>query len=220
MGEHADNLTDDGIASLFSDEWDGEEPDWDAVLDLMDPDSHTHPRSHPMPAPKVRPLNPDALALLETLLHTPDRAECPICGEVGFWDNRNDPKRPEKAPHWKCKNKDCPGATPLKGKRPYGVWLPDDYVEPQQAPSKRLPPPPRAEVPGHDPEAPLIGDGGLDGPEGDGEAIPAAMSTRREVYFALARQVAAFQAELGKEYEMPFDASSVNAMTFSIFNQR
>lgn len=43
---------------------------------------------------------------------------------------------------------------------------------------------------------------------------------REDAYFALARKVAAFQAELAREHETGFDLASINAMTFSIFNQR
>lgn len=43
---------------------------------------------------------------------------------------------------------------------------------------------------------------------------------KMESYFALARQVAEFQAELGRTHEMPWDGQSVNAMTFSIWNTR
>lgn len=46
------------------------------------------------------------------------------------------------------------------------------------------------------------------------------LEARFNAYTQLARKVTAFQSDLAKEYELPFDASSVNAMTFSIWNQR
>lgn len=44
--------------------------------------------------------------------------------------------------------------------------------------------------------------------------------SKAEQYFALARQVADFQAEIGNAKECPFDLASINAMTFSIWNSR
>lgn len=181
-----------------------------------------------MAAPRQKPLNPDAQALLDTLLADPAKATCPICDEQGFYDNRDDPKRPEKAPHFKCKNKDCPGATPLKAKRPYGVWLPDDYVAPPKLVGKRIAPPP-TQVPGEGPpahhrevplpeeeNAPLQGELGALTPV----TISTPMRAKMDSYFAVAREVAAFQKELCTLHDMPFDGSSVNAMSFSIFNGR
>lgn len=64
-------------------------------------------------------------------------------------------------------------------------------------------------------------------PEGAPDA-PASLTTAQvaqqrldanvEVYFALARKVAAFQAELSAAHEAPFDCASINSMTFSIWN--
>ena len=71
-----------------------------------------------------------------------------------------------------------------------------------------------------DEDAPFLG--GLDGPEGDcgSDALSMPMRAKRDIYFALARDVAAFQAELSKQHDFPIDGSSVQAMTFSIFNGR
>lgn len=184
-----------------------------------------------MAAPHNKAMNPDAQALLEQLLANPAKAECPICAGVGFWDNRADPKRPEKAPHWKCKNKDCVGATPMKAKRPYGVWLPDDYEDAPAPQSRRaamgLPanaaaaqrevPPPKDED---------FHDMMRDTPPAEDyptKQPPVAPTVRRmDEYFDLARKVAAFQAEVSKASKdgIPYDFSSVNAMTFSIWNTR
>ena len=46
------------------------------------------------------------------------------------------------------------------------------------------------------------------------------VTDREAEYLALAGRVAAFQDALGKQYEMPWDGASVNAMTFSIWNKR
>lgn len=52
---------------------------------------------------------------------------------------------------------------------------------------------------------------------GQPEGITGQTHSPREVaYFALALRVAAFQAEVGKQHQCPFDLQSVNAMTFSI----
>ena len=48
------------------------------------------------------------------------------------------------------------------------------------------------------------------------------MTTRKKflAYTALAREVAIFQAEISKRHDMPFDGSSLNAMTYSIWGLR
>lgn len=170
-----------------------------------------------MAAPHMKPLNPDQQALLDQLLLDPAAAVCPICGKTGFWDNRDDPKRPEKAPHWKCKNKDCPGATPLKGRRPYGVWLPDNYAMPYQqphAPSKRLPPPPvgRTVVPGHAPDAPSA----VEAAGGQPEAItPDVIFV---AYFDTMQSVAERMAAIGRELDLaPPEFGAIQAATFSVY---
>ena len=123
---------------------------------------HTHPRKRKMPAPSVRPLNPDHQRLIDDLLANPATAMCPICGQRGFWDNREG-KKNQKSPDWKCKNKACVGATPMKRKDPYAVWLPDGYASAPPAPSKRLQSPNDA-PPAFHTEVPLPDD-----PDGAGE---------------------------------------------------
>ncbi len=178
-----------------------------------------------MSAPKVRPLNPDFVALLDQLLADPMKAVCPICGETSFWDNR-DSKPSETSPDFKCRNKSCVGATPMKRKSPYAVWIPDGYVSVATQPSKRLPAPPATNqrlptvVPGGDemwPDDPQDFPAALEGEVAEGGLPPYSWEAP---YFALARRVAAFQSEIAKQYEAPFDLASINAMTFSIWNKR
>lgn len=76
----------------------------------------------------VKQMNPDHQRLVDDLLANPATAMCPICGQRGFWDNRQGKNNP-KSPDWKCKNKACVGATPMKRKDPYAVWLPEGYTD-------------------------------------------------------------------------------------------
>lgn len=94
-----------------------------------------------------------------------------------------------------------------------------------KAPSKRLAGPASPERPAAGPPA-FFDDVPLpeseDGPtinEQIGLADPAfeGASAKEISYYALAERVAAFQAKLAKLYELPFDAASINAMTFSIW---
>lgn len=57
--------------------------------------------------------------LIAALLADPAKAECPNCGGVGFYDNRNSPKR-GKGPAFKCKSKECDD-----NGFPYGVFARD-----------------------------------------------------------------------------------------------
>ena len=62
-----------------------------------------------------------------------------------------------------------------------------------------------------------------DSPDGDllsADSLLAGASEKEQRYYALALRVAAFQKKVSTEYEAPFDLASINAMTFSIFNQR
>lgn len=127
----------------------------------------------------------------------------------------------------------APNNMPAAGYLNIDVLTPADLKAP--APSKRLTPEAAAgsKVPGDAPpayhrdvppaEEPPEYDGlggALDGPEGDGDALAMPMRIKMNVYFAVAREVAAFQKELSHKHDMPFDGSSVQAMTFSIFNGR
>lgn len=175
-----------------------------------------------MSAPTVRPPNPDHLRLIEDLLDNPAKAMCPICGERGFWDNRESKKNP-KSPDYKCRNKACVGATPMKAKQPYAVWLPKDFPAPA-TPSKRLPPPgpvvgalsPR-EVQGAEETAQSLrddpdGDGGHGAPPAEDYHAPDAVGSppeadprkesRRKMYaayLALWRDMANYQREVCTE---------------------
>lgn len=181
-----------------------------------------------MSFPKVRPPNPDHLALIESLSAAPMSATCPICGGLGFWDNRLNKKNP-KSPDYKCKNKDCPGATPLKGKSPYGVWLPAGYADTPPASAKRVPSPYVAPKPldyaqelKDDPtgagEAPDAIDYPVAGREPGEEPEPTPAERRRaerqaaaKMYLALWDVVAEHQVAKGKALELPVDGMSVNA---------
>ena len=179
-----------------------------------------------MPAPTVRPPNPAHLALLEALLSDPARATCPICGKDGFWDNREGKKNP-KSPDFKCKNKDCVGATPMKAKQPYAVWIPDGFT-PAAQPSKRLT---HAEAAGDLPGDPASAYGEPPAaPPSDEEPDPRHESrhTFLAAYEALWRRCAAFQREVCQPVQtadqetgevrerIPYDAASINAMASTI----
>jgi hypothetical protein len=174
-----------------------------------------------MPAPTVRPPNPEHLRLIEDLLADPTKAMCPICGEHGFWDNREGKKNP-KSPDYKCRNKACVGTTPMKAKQPYAVWLPDGFPV-SAAPSKRVPSPgpvvgalSTREVQGAEETAQSLrddpdGDGGHGAPPAEdypsktaaedpptGTEADPRKETRREqlaAYKALWRDMASFQRE-------------------------
>ena len=175
--------------------------------------------------PKVRPLNPDHQRLIEDLLANPSTVMCPICGERGFWDNRENKKNP-KSPDWKCKNKACVGATPMKGKNPYAVWLPEGFTDAPAPASKRVPPPDTRSTGQKEFDAAVPPDEETGAPPKGATDAPAPLTAaerlaeKTEAYFALARSVAAFQRELSTAHEAPFDMASVNAMTYSIWASR
>lgn len=80
---------------------------------------------------------------------------------------------------------------------------------------------PRHSVPADDPVDRDQVDTGF--PFGDDEVSPpeeypvkGAATTRERAYMELAERVAAFQSSLQKKHDIPFDAASINAMTFSI----
>ena len=164
--------------------------------------------------PKVRPMNPDHQRLIDDLLADPKTAMCPICGERGFWDNREGKKNP-KSPDYKCRNKECPGATPLKGKNPYAVWLPEGYPVTPATPSKRL------TGPSDGPPAIHAESGVPESPEGVSEAftpdaVAAGVTAKREILaaaYAWAYDVAgAVQLEAHAERGHPApDAVSIQA---------
>lgn len=179
--------------------------------------------------PKARTINPDQQRMIEDLLRDPKTVMCPICGERGFWDNREGKKNP-KSPDWKCKNKACVGATPMKGKNSFAVWMPEDFTETPAPSSKRLPSPPDtrstgqkiidAAVPPDDEPPAFHRDVPLpDSPDGELFVAPVEASPKEQAYYALALRVAAFQKKVSHAYEAPFDLASINAMTFSIFNR-
>lgn len=185
-----------------------------------------------MAPPKVRPLNPDHQRLIEELLANPATVICPICGQRGFWDNREGKKNP-KSPDYKCKNKECPGATPLKGKNPYAVWLPEDFAQAPASSPTRIPSPYVGTEPVITPQSLKDDPQGRgeaweppeEGPYADAETEREAIEQRKHAarqaaakrYLALWDVVAAHQVAKGKELDMPVDGMSVNAATATLW---
>ena len=128
-----------------------------------------------------------------------------------FWRGANveDPTKP----YWNIEpaaiNAAHAPAPPKRMQGPSAVpgEAPSRYAEP-------LPPPPADD----------LGDLGQEPPEAidypvagqSAPVVPEAASPREAAYFQLARRVARFQVALQKEYDIPCDMGSVNAMTFSI----
>ena len=118
----------------------------------------------------------------------------------------------------------------------WNLYLMGDADLKAPAPSNRIPAPKvpdtrsagqrefdAAVPPENGPPAHHAASGVPDSPDGDllsADSLLAGASEKEQRYYALALRVAAFQKKVSTEYEAPFDLASINAMTFSIFNQR
>lgn len=134
-------------------------------------------------------------ALVLQLLADPAQAHCPICGSVGFYDNRESPKR-GKGPYFKCKNKECDDGKGFS----FGVFQKD--VE-KFAPTEEQ----------HSPGTPNTG------PTGTG---PRARPTSKQIAAAYHESVklALFEGQIIGKQGMPVTAENIASMAATIFIAR